>query len=257
MSSSEVVEEPEAGKPRSVLRYWWVMVLAVVLCAGVLVGASFILPTTYTSSAKVLYRTDNGSALLGTSASSEDVDMVMATQAQVVLSDAVMQPAAEELGLTPQQLEKRTSADHVPNSNVLTISVDGDTPEQAVKRTSTVTDVYIGQLREAAQKSLRDQSRALRPSIAALKARLGALKEEAPTRAGTEATLTSLIQRQAQLDSAAAAEKGPVEMLATPQQPSSPSSLTAVNAAVLGVVAGLVLGAGLLLLTVGTRSRHK
>ena len=236
-------------------RFWPVILLSALVTAGVLAGLAAARPPSWTSTESVLYGSDSSNLLSGAAPSTSDVQRTLATQAQIVLSDQVLAGAASRLDVPLRDLRKDVQVTDLPDSNVLTISVSAASAQEAKRRTELVTNGYVAYSTKVARKSLADQAESLSPSINQLRRQLARIGD---TSAGDSSPLTSalssLVQRQIQLSSAAEAEEGAARVISTAELPETPSSVSTKSAAVVGAGIGLVLGFGLALL-LGRRRR--
>ncbi|MCY7396083.1 MAG: hypothetical protein LH468_08030 [Nocardioides sp.] len=230
--------------------------LLVALCAGVAAWAADTRDTTWTSVAKVVYGAQSSDPLLGRDSVPDDVDRTLATQAQVVLSDTVMSGAAATLEISVPALTRRTEVENVTDSNVLAISTTATAADDAARRAQVVAEQYVATTRSQARQGLTDQAAALDQPIADLRSTIAAAPLRGPLSDTTalDASLNNLLQQQSQLRAASSSEKGPVQVLAEAQAPTSPSSVSVATAAVIGAGLGLVVLLGLLF--VMSWSRH-
>jgi uncharacterized protein involved in exopolysaccharide biosynthesis len=258
-SDTETVRAPT----RSVGGARWIVgqVVVVLLCVAVVAvavgAAAYLRPTSYDSTAKVLYGRDSSSLLSGVVAPDEDVTRILATQSEIVQGDSVMVGAAEDLGLSTTRLRDYTEVEGLPESNVIAISVSGSSAAEAQQRTQRVANGYVRYSRDLAQDTLTRQAESVQPLIDRLTEELRTQSQrERSIDSSTQQTLSQLVQRRNQLTSAAAAEEGPAAIISAAEEPTGPSSVSVPTAAALGGGTGLVLGIGLvLLLQRGRRSR--
>lgn len=228
-----------------------ILLLGVVIVAAAVVGLAVQLrATTWTATSQVIYGSGGTDALLGTTAADADVTRTLATQAEVILGDEVMGNAAEELEVPQRDLVDATTVEAVPDTNVLSISVESDDASDAQRRTQVVTDLYVEQTRATAQESLEGQASALDGPVASLQEQAATLSQTGGGGAqlgAVETTLADLQQQQLRLQSAADAEQGPVQLLSEATEPPQPSSTSPQTGILLGAGAGLVLAIGIFL----------
>jgi uncharacterized protein involved in exopolysaccharide biosynthesis len=229
-------------------RFWPVILLSALIMAGAVAGLAAARPPAWTSTESVLYGSDSSSLLSGAAPSTADVQRTLATQAQIVLSDQVLDSAASGLDVPLRELRKDVQVTDLPDSNVLTISVSAASAREAKRRTELVTNGYIAYSTKVARQSLADQAESLSPSIAQLRRQLARVGDTSGDSSPLTSALSSLVQRQIQLSSAAKAEEGAARVISTAELPETPSSVSTKSAALVGAGIGLVLGFGLALL---------
>lgn len=121
------------------------IILVVVTGAGLALGAMW--PKSYTSSAQILLGlkvSDEIDAQSGNLYLRERV----ATYAQTVKADEIIEPVAEAAGISPELLRRHVSVSIVPETVVLNISVSGTSAAQAVDLTNAVSARFQNQVSE-------------------------------------------------------------------------------------------------------------
>ncbi len=125
-------------------RAWWLPVLGVVLGAalGLYLGLQLV-GAGYTSTSQVLI-SGGGTPDSSDSAynSNQYINQRMSTYAQFASSDQVVTPAGRELGVDPADLAGRIGATVAGDTTVLTLSVRGTSPQDAVNSARVVTRTF-------------------------------------------------------------------------------------------------------------------
>lgn len=182
-----------------VRRYWWVVMGG--MAVGLLVGALLwsVLPKTYQATTAVLVTP----AVAGGQAVNMD------TELQVVKSATVARLAAENLGAPEQSGSIRPRLDLFvpPNSTVLEVTYNGDSPESARDGAQAVADAYLTVREEGARTQIDSQVAALQAQRDALADEASQLRtslaDQAPdsaTAQRTQVELEAVLRRVAQLD---------------------------------------------------------
>lgn len=115
-----------------------ILVIALVVAGGVVVlGTAW--PKTYTSSAQILLGVEAKSTGIDAQSGNLYLKERVATYAQTVKADEVIEPVASAAGISPDQLRRHVSVSIIPETVVLEISVSGDTPDEAVGLTNAVS----------------------------------------------------------------------------------------------------------------------
>lgn len=249
----------------AMLRSWWIIVAAVVVGAAVLAVIAYLQPLAWTAAATVQYRPGDPTASLTGGASGlsgTDADRLLNSQQDILLSDAVIDPAAQALGLEPADLRRTVALRRSEGSDVLTVSATADTPDTAAQRALTVTNAYVDASRSEGVRALNTQAEALGAPITELTAAAAALPPavdgapDDPRREAYVSQLAALTQQQRQLTMAATLYPGKVTILRVPEASTEPSSAGALTGGLVGASLGLILGM-VLALARGARRRAR
>lgn len=247
------------GDHAALLRARWPLVLAF-LVVGAVAGWfwSYSQPTLYRAEASVLVGSNSagGGAL--------DAEYI-ATQAEVVLSDAVVDSVLEQLraDIDPDSLRESTAVEAQEGTSVFVISTEQPTPQRAARVANAFADGYIdAQARQVlrVQELYRERLLELQDQVEALRASLPDLSDE--DRVEARATLSSLqarqetLQGQLLLTDQAAESSSAGRVLQAARTPGAPSQPRPVWDTVLGAFLGLVLGVVAAYL-LGDPSRHR
>ncbi len=246
--------------------------MATVLGALVVGAGSVVLGPSFTSTADVLWNPGALEYLGGATPDTPDsLDRQVSDQREVVLSDAVVSGAADELGMDPDDVRDMLEVEVQTGSSLLVVSATADDADEAVEVSEAVTAAYVEDVRVSGAGALADQADILQGSIdrltgetATLTADLAAANGElaqlpvtspaygaAQNRAtglstrltDASAELSDLVSEQESLRASAEAYPGQAFVLRDARTPTGPSSLSLPTALVLGAALGLLLGA--------------
>src|SRR3954451_13024526 len=134
VAAAEVADAPRAdalGPLRSVVRFWWVVLIVTVLAVAGAVAAGLAQAPTYTASSDInVGRVDvRVQTLPGYVAGAQ---ALAAAYSRVATSDEVVNPLARRLGLSPAQVRARLGATPVPNGTSFRIFGTGPSERAAV-----------------------------------------------------------------------------------------------------------------------------
>lgn len=202
----------------------WILVAAV-LAAALTLLATALIPKTFSSSIQVGL---NASPVTGSSVSdlATASNSLAAQYAQLVTSEAVLQPAAEATDTTSADLSAQTSSSTLAGQNIVLITVQASNPAQAEARAaalgSSLVDYITTQGRDASEqysesvvaqlKPLDDQILKVRKQVDAITATLAETDEDTTPQSvsassarlsSAQSLLTSLTDRRANLVSQA------------------------------------------------------
>lgn len=236
-------------------RQWWVFLLAVLL--GVLAAGTYTYtsPKTYTSVTDVLVTAtgvDNSSVSANGRTRTE---INLDTEAQLLKSTAVVALARDQLGLSISldALGDRVSVSVPPNTEVLTISYRGDSPQAAQEGAAAFATAYLASRAQGADDEVSAQQEARQSQILTLTTNLQAATSAltgvplgSPERALIEAQIQSLSAQIAtltsetnELDSLSITPGRVITDANRPQSASSPVvPLNLAGGAMLGLLAG-------------------
>lgn len=247
-------------------RWGWIIVgLAVGLGAGYVVN-DYISPR-YVSHASVIVEPTGltTTSLVGGRTSG---DINLDTEAQLVRSNEVATRVQEELGarLSTTELVERVTITVPPNSQVLTIGYEAETPAAAQRGASAFSAAYLASRGELAKADIDagiaqvdEEISALSGTLADVVDRLSELDDLSPERPLIETQQTLLIDQISTLNQErvklSRLEYRPGRIITAADLPDTPTGLGQ-RAVYAGVVAlGLLLGLGLLLLRERTDQR--
>ncbi len=223
-------EQQDFGRLLATLRASWWLILALVVIAGAgAYAVSLATPSRYSSSETLIYLPAGDSTSLTTDYATRQLE----TAVGLVQAEPVLGPAATKLGVSEAKLRGSVSGVLPANSNLLRIDATAATAVGAQNRALIVAQVFQ-------QFRLGLQRRAIDARINAVKKQIQKLTP--PTTADASATIRSLRESLSlsQADRAVAtgdfAVGDPAPLPTAPYQP-KPS-----RNAVLGAVAGLLIG---------------
>ncbi|MER5700360.1 lipopolysaccharide biosynthesis protein [Micromonospora sp. NPDC002296] len=229
-------------------RRWWMLVVAALLGAGAGMLVSQVQTRTYVSTTSLLVRQVGQDANPGAKVNLD-------TEAQVVRSLVVAERARALLKTTipPEDLARSLSVTVPPNSQVLQIVYEAQSPEAAQAGSHSFAQAYLDLRLATATRSLENETTALKQQIAETNKQLAAVAgkiagtpSNSVERARAEAdrnvltnNLASLNSRLSPLLSIALDPGEIISDAALPRKPSSPN--TTLNLAS-GLGAGLLFG---------------
>jgi capsular polysaccharide biosynthesis protein len=241
-------------------RHPLLVLIAAAACAAVGYLASQTQASEYESTAR-LFLVDPNSTLALDIARTTYVDprRNARTRAELVLSDPVLRRAADELGVSVENIRDRIDAVPSREADVVTLTATAESPEEAARLVSILQEGYraetlsrerapfrravasVRSLRLAVQQQLLE----LRGPIAAASstARAEALEEE---RQLLRDQLETLRDREAALESNAALLGTGVQLFERPELPEAPISPIPLRSAVIGALLGVISAVGLL-----------
>ncbi|WP_229399217.1 Wzz/FepE/Etk N-terminal domain-containing protein [Micromonospora okii] len=229
-------------------RRWWILVVAALLGAGIGMLVSQVQTRTYESTTSLLVRQVGPEASAGTKVNLD-------TEAQVVRSLVVAERAKALLksGLPREELVQSVSVTVPPNSQVLQVVYEAQSPAAAQAGSHAFAKAYLDLRLATATRSLENETTALKQQIAetnkqlaAVAGKIAATPPNSVDRARAEADRNVLTSQLASLNSrlspllSTAVDPGEIiSDAALPGKPSSPN--TTLNLAS-GFGAGLLFG---------------
>ncbi|MFI0792165.1 Wzz/FepE/Etk N-terminal domain-containing protein [Micromonospora rubida] len=233
-------------------RRWWILLLAAALGTAGGLGVSQVQQSRYTSTTSLLVRPVGGASGGG---ESQSVKVNLDTEAQVVRSLVVGERARGLMksDVPADELVRAAAVNVPPNSQVLQVAFEGDSPEQAQAGSHAFAQAYLDLRRATAQGTLDNQVKSLQQQIDEVTKQLGSVSGKiaaAPSnsvarkRAEAEQDvltnqLTSLNNRLSPLRSEGI---NPGEIISDARLPTSPSSPNRTLNLASGMGAGLLLG---------------
>jgi uncharacterized protein involved in exopolysaccharide biosynthesis len=213
----------------------------------------------YTGNAVLLVQEEPADNVFGTGNGTVDDENQMDTALRVLEGDPVAERVHETLDLdaAPPRVGGSISED----SNVLEVSIEASDPESAAKLANTYAQALIDERRSQAAADLLEVAEGLDSQIAVVDAEIERLDDqldEAAQTAGTAVTpdggvleaererllsqRSAMVQRSSELRAASTIQTGGARILHTAAEPTSPTDPKPVNAAIIGLFAGLLLG---------------
>jgi succinoglycan biosynthesis transport protein ExoP len=236
--------EPGAGPTlrsytRLVLRRkWWVTSLTLLGLAASL-AISLTQAKQYSATAQVLVQSATGPTSLS-AAPQQVTPTEVQTMLQLVTSASVLTAVREELGSAPP-----VQASEVAQTNIINITAIATGPATAARVANTYARQFVTSQQSVALKNATNAETELRAQIRSTAAEIKALRK---TR-GAASEVTAMVNQEAvlrvqlsQVDVSGAAAAEALTMVTPAQAPTAPSSPKPVQDAVLGFVAGLILG---------------
>ena len=217
----------------------------------------------YTSETRVTFDVGAAPAVVagkGNTLSGSDAERALATQADVVTSDEVLGRLQKAMRFSAVSLRRNTTVTLEPGSNILTIAATASTPTRARDLARGLADAYADANRRGGALSLQAQADALQPAVTQVTAQLNAVRGDSAAATASRGSLLNQLgtvtQQQQQLQAAATAYAGQVDVLAAAALPTSPSSPGRYQGAAQGLALGALLGSLNALLLELRRSRN-
>jgi succinoglycan biosynthesis transport protein ExoP len=221
-------------------RKWWV-VGAALLGLTVSLAVSLTQAKEYSATAQLLVQ-PSGQALAFGTAQQPVTPTDVQTELQLVTSAPVQRAVQSRLGSLPS-----VAASQVAQTNVISITAISTTPSQAARIANTYAKAFVGYQQTVAIANMTAAETQLRSQIKSIAAQVKSLQPDASSASEVAALLNQeavLKEQLAQLQVGGAVATGGVEVVTPAQEPRSPSSPKPAQDALLGVVAGLMLGLG-------------
>lgn len=228
---------------RRVLKQWWL----IAICAVVAGAAAFFVSSrkedTYQATTTIqLNEVDLAQVFLGQyvqQLQGQDVESKTATNARLVNTPRVQEATARALGgdITAEDIAGSVSASAEPDTLLVSISAVSDSAEEAARIADATREAFIEVRRQAAV----SQYNAAKESLTA---QLASLPESQKNSAQTQI----IRDRLQQVDSLRAVTNGGVETAQTARVPEYPIGPNPRRDAILGLLAGGLLGLGIALL---------
>ncbi|MER5608931.1 Wzz/FepE/Etk N-terminal domain-containing protein [Micromonospora tulbaghiae] len=231
-------------------RRWWILLLAAVLGLGGGLALNQIQEARYTSTTSLLVRP------LGTGAESNpNAKVNLDTEAQVVRSLVVAERAKAlmKVDTGADQLVKSVTVKVPPNSQILQVAYETNSPEGAQSGSHAFAQAYLDLRKATAQKALENETNALKQQIAGLNkelsavaGRIAAAPSNSPERERAEAERSVLTNQlnglNNRLSPLVSAGSDPGEIISDARLPERPSSPNRTLNLASGMGAGLLLG---------------
>jgi len=219
---------------------WYVVALIAGVCLVGALAISLSSPKEYQATSRLLFQQDSfGAALFGNNVfqSSTDPARTAGTNVDEVNSPAVAGQVKRNLNLSqsPQDLLDSTTVSSEANADIVDISVQSTSPSQAAAIANAWGNAFV------AQRQQQDRGR-IGQAIADMQAKINALP-------ATDSSRRSEYQQQiAKLESLQAVQFGNVQVLDTASVPTAAVSPKPTRDGAVGLLLGLVIGAGIAVL---------
>jgi polysaccharide biosynthesis transport protein len=218
---------------------WWIAA-----CTLLGLGASLALSLTsakqYSATAQLLVQSAGSVTLSTGDAQAQVTPADVQTELQLVTGAQVQDQVRAQLGSVPG-----VSAAEVGQTNVIAVTAVAASPSDAARITNAYAKAFVAWSTATTISNLTAAENQLNSQIAAISAQIGHLP------AGSGGQVTALANQQvvlrgqlAQLEVAGASASTGLELVTPATMPTSPSSPKPVQDALLGLVAGLLLGIG-------------
>ncbi|MCW3816505.1 Wzz/FepE/Etk N-terminal domain-containing protein [Micromonospora sp. DR5-3] len=231
-------------------RRWWILLLAALLGTAGGLAVSQLQHARYTSSTSLLVR-----PLSTGGESNPNAKVNLDTEAQVVRSLVVAERAKGLMkSSTPaDELVQSVAVNVPPNSQVLQVAYEADSPAQAQAGSHAFAQAYLDLRKATAQKTVENETAALKQQIgdvnkqlSAVAGRIAAAPSNSVERQRAEADRSVLTNQLAALNNRLSpllsADTDPGEIISDARLPQSPSSPNRTLNLASGMGAGLLLG---------------
>ncbi|SBT52973.1 Wzz/FepE/Etk N-terminal domain-containing protein [Micromonospora narathiwatensis] len=231
-------------------RRWWILLLAAVLGTAGGLAVSQLQHARYTSSTSLLVR-----PLSAGPDSNPNAKVNLDTEAQVVRSLVVAERAKGLMksGTEAEVLVQSVAVTVPPNSQVLQVAYEADSPAQAQAGSHAFAQAYLDLRKATAQKALENETTALKQQIAdlnkqlsAVAGRIAAAPSNSVERQRAEADRSVLTNQLSSLNNRLSplisADTDPGEIISDARLPQRPSSPNRTLNLASGLGAGLLLG---------------
>ena len=135
-------DPPRPTVAQAVRRHWVVTALAPLVLVGLAVTIAFQRPETYTAQAR-LNAGPVGASPQTYSGVAEASQALAGTYSRVVDAQAVIEPVAERLRLSPPEVASRIKASPIPDSSLILIEADGPSERSALELANQTGDSLI------------------------------------------------------------------------------------------------------------------
>ncbi|GAA4674673.1 YveK family protein [Frondihabitans cladoniiphilus] len=218
-------------------------VLGIVVGAAAGYGGSKVTTPEYSSTAQLSWdpaslRYSDSSAYVPDSVS---LGIQTKTQSLKVLSDAVVDPASDALGISPAALRRAVTTTTSTTSNQLTVSATAGTAQAAHDIVDRVVTTYQTSVVSTLQAQYTQQADALSAPIAGLQQQIASVPDSAYTD-NLASQLATLTTQQLVLRSEATAPATPLSVLSAASVAKAPTGASAKTLSVVGGGLGLLVG---------------
>jgi len=221
-------------------RKWWIGLIAMLGLVGSLAFALTV-HKQYSATAQLLVQPSIDASGLGAVQEQPVTQTDVLTELQLVTSAPVQQAVRNQLGSTPT-----VSASEIGQTNVIAITATSQVPSQASLIANLYANAFVQYRQAVESRSLTTAEAQLRSQISSLGQQLSSFgsnttSPEASALLNQEAVLK---EQLAQMQVSGAQVTGDVVLVTPAQTPVSPSSPKPAEDALLGLIAGLLVGLG-------------
>lgn len=241
----DVLEREQPRLFASMWRYKLMSVLIVGACVLLSAGVGFLVAPPATAVATIALKTPMANNVLSPGATG-DATLARYTvqRARFVTSDAVISAVAEELGRSDVAgVRANVSATPAANSNILTVEVTAETPEEAVELADAVVAAYRSQTRTQVEVLTADAIAAIEASAGSVRQNLAQSPPSGSVEANAAATLGQLQLQASEITTNSALLGDGVEFVVAPRLDSVVVAGFPLREMALGLVVGLVIAA--------------
>ncbi len=225
---------------RVIRERWWLVAISAVVCFAVVLGLSLHAQKQYTATASLLVKPSNLPAVIAPS-QSEPTDpttlaRVQSDDVSLVTSGTIAEAAKKALSSRESvgDLLNQVQASANSSNDIITVSVTDPDPAQAALKANAFASALVNNLTASAQQQLISGQAKLQNELAALPA--------------TDPNRTALQQGLEQVIALEAVTNGGTEVVQRASTPHTPSSPKVKRNAAIGLLAGILIGLGLVFL---------
>jgi succinoglycan biosynthesis transport protein ExoP len=220
-------------------RRWYIVLACLIVAPGVALATSLHEPKKYSAKAEVLFKETHFEVeLFGSSATGpSDATRQAATNLKLVSLESVSQRVAHTLHLSAGDVSEAIAVASPGEADVASVTATGKSPAFAALLANTYVRQFISARREALRQQLLTAQRVVEAQVAGM-----SLTERESAEGHTLKT------RGSQLGVLAALQTGNAELVSPAVAPSESFAPRPKRNAILGLIVGAILGAGLALL---------
>lgn len=253
MSASPAGPVIDHGLYARVLRRGLPLVLLPAVLGGLLgFGVSLVIPPQYAANSRILVLAIPGAAQATGSRTEGTINLD--TEAQLLTSNPVAAPVAEELGLRVFEVRRATAVSVPPNSTVLLVTYTATSPERAVTGADGLAASYLEQRQALADTRLQEAGDAIEAELETARDALATSREAAAeaeedsmdatlAQLDVQAKLNRIAALQANLDAVATSGQSVGRIIEPARLPTGPSipnrNLLIASLGALGLLVGL------------------
>ena len=216
-----------------------VVALAVAVVVGVALLASFLQTPVYQGAAEILLQPRASESLFNqNSLQLSDPERTLQTEIRVIKSQPVRAAVQQKIGSAP-----KITAGGVSNTNTILIRANSTDSKQAAAIANAYANAYIDYRRKQVVNDLLAAANEIQKQVTALQRQVDT-QPPGPSRDALQNQQSAFKERLDQLNVDAALRTGGAQLVTPATEPTSPIKPRPMKNAVLGLVAGLMLGVG-------------
>lgn len=170
LQTSRSVEDAEQRQREWLLRLAALAVALIVVSTATAWVISALSDPVYGARTDLIYALDDVQ-------SQPQADRVLATQIVVLRSRAVLEPVAENAGLSPEELDEKTDVELLDDSQVIRVTVADPDPERALGMAEDLGERYVDFVARRNEQQLAEQTELLESEVEALREERATIEE--------------------------------------------------------------------------------